>query len=217
VLTNEAETAARTEILALMHQLEARPIHVQHVARLALQLFDGLAALHGLGPRERLLLEAAGYLHDIGHQYDFLGLGHHKESARLIREQAWKNLDRADVELIAQIARYHRKAMPDFTHEEFRALSEADRAIVQCLAGLLRLGDSLDRSHAQVISGLTVELRPGQVALHLEATGPIVREVSAAQIKADLAMLVFQRDFLFLSGGKPVELPQAPSSAPGQG
>ena len=207
-----------------MHQLEARPIHVQHVARLALQLFDGLAALHGLGPRERLLLEAAGYLHDIGHQYDFLGLGHHKESARLIREQAWKNLDRAEVELIAQIARYHRKAMPDFSHEEFRALSEADRAIVQCLAGLLRLGDSLDRSHAQLISGLTVELRPpssasgqaGLVALHLEATGPIVREVSAAQIKADLAMLVFQREFLFLSGGKPVEIPASPSSASGQ-
>ena len=61
------EAAARAEVLALMRQLEIRPIHVQHVAGLVLQLFDGLAGLHGLGPCECLFFEAAGCFHDIGH------------------------------------------------------------------------------------------------------------------------------------------------------
>jgi len=204
------EAAARAEVLALMRQLETRPIHVQHVAGLALQLFDGLASLHGFGPRERLLLEAAGCLHDIGHQYDYTGLGHHKESARLIREHPWQEIGSAEAELIAQMARYHRKAMPSFKHDEFRALPEPDRRIVQCLGGLLRLADSLDRTHEQVIARLAVELRPNAVALHLDATGPIVREIMAARQKADLAALAFQRDFLFLVEGKPVILPGLP-------
>src|SRR5262245_41725657 len=113
------ESAAREEIIGLMRQMEARPLHVQHVARLALLLFDGLAPLHNLGPRERLLLEAAGHLHDIGHQYDHTGIGHHKESARLIREYAWTKLGRPEVELVAQLARYHRGRLPDFKHDEF--------------------------------------------------------------------------------------------------
>ena len=76
---------ARVEILALMQEFENRPVHVSHVAQLALQLFDGLRELHQLGERERLFLEAAGHLHDIGHKYDNVGEGHHKESARMIR------------------------------------------------------------------------------------------------------------------------------------
>src|SRR5262249_51172729 len=139
------ESAAREEILGIMRQFEARPLHVQHVARLALQLFDGLTALHGLGARERLLLEAAGHLHHIAHQYDYPGVAHHKESARMIREHPWEHLSRPEAEIVAQLARYHRRRMPDFKHEEFRSLSETDRFVVQCLAGLLRVADSLDR------------------------------------------------------------------------
>src|SRR5439155_17434337 len=195
-------SACRDEMLALMGEMEAKPIHVQHVAGLALQLFDQLEALHGLGPRERLLLEAAGYLHDIGHQFDFRGEGHHKESARLIRQYQWKNFDGAEVEVIAQVARYHRKAMPDFTHDEFKALNDGDRRLVRQLAGLLRLADSLNRTHGQLVSGVRVELRPNQILLHLETVGPVEREVKAARQKGDLAQAVFQRDLVFMVGGQ---------------
>src|SRR5437588_3875912 len=137
------------EVLALMALMESQPLHVAHVTKLSLQLFDGLAPLHGLGLRERLLLEAAGYLHDIGHRFDYLQTGHHKESARVIREHPWKEFSSRETELIAQIARYHRKSMPRMKHEDFAMLSPEDRLVVQWLSALLRIADALDGSHEQ--------------------------------------------------------------------
>src|SRR5437016_12808386 len=132
-------SSAIEEVLALMREMEAQPAHVSHVTNLALQLFDGLVSLHGLGERERLLLEAAGYLHDIGHQFDHLGTGHHKESARLIREHPWKDFTSEEVSVIALVARYHRKAMPEKEDPHFAALPNTPRRVVQKLAALLRL------------------------------------------------------------------------------
>lgn len=201
------ETSARDEILALMREKEARPVHVQHVTRLALSLFDQLLELHGLGQRERLLLEAAGCLHDIGHQFDHLGGGHHQVSARMIREHPWRNISRPEAEVIAQVARYHRKAMPEMSDEEFRALPNWDRRIVQRLAALLRLADALDRNHLQLVQSARVEVRPNQIVIHLEAAGPVLREVRSAYVKGDLALAVFQRDLLFVVGEE--EIPPA--------
>lgn len=195
---SDTTPTTREEVLMLMHEMEHRPLHVQHVSRLALQLFDGLTSLHGLGPRERLLLEAAGHLHDIGHQFDHLGNSHHKESARLIRERPWKSFGLLEVEVIAQVARYHRKSMPELDHPEFRALSDWDRRIVQHLSALLRLADALDRSHVQLVQSVRVEIRANQIVLHLDAVGPVSREVKNALIKGDLAVAVFQRDLLFM-------------------
>jgi exopolyphosphatase/guanosine-5'-triphosphate,3'-diphosphate pyrophosphatase len=196
------EPDAREEMLAFMREKEARPAHVQQVARLALQLFDQLAVLHGLGGRERLLLEAAAYLHDIGHWTSPPGSGHHHEAARMIREHPWKHFNGTEVEVIAQVARYHRRAIPDVSHEEFKTLNEWDRRVVQRLAALLRLADAFDRSHAQHIERVTVELPVNRIVLRLESPGPVLREVLAAQLKGDLARLVFQRDLVFMFGNE---------------
>ena len=195
---SDTTLTTREEVLMLMHEMEHRPLHVLHVSRLALQLFDGLTSLHGLGQRERLILEAAGHLHDIGHQFDHLGGGHHKESARLIRERPWKSFSQLEVEILAQVARYHRKSMPELDHPEFRALSGWDRRIVQHLSALLRLADALDRSHVQLVQSVRVEIRPNQIVLHLDAAEPLAREVKSALIKGDLAVAVFQRDLIFM-------------------
>lgn len=204
---SDTTLTTREEFLALMHEMENRPLHVQHVSRLALQLFDGLATLHGLGERERLMLEAAGHLHDIGHQFDYLGSGHHKESARLIRERAWKSFGQLEVEIIAQVARYHRKSMPELEHPEFRALSNWDRRTVQHLSALLRLADALDRSHVQLVQSVRAEIRPNQIVLHLDAAEPVSREVRSALLKGDLAVAVFQRDLLFMINNQEINLP----------
>jgi exopolyphosphatase/guanosine-5'-triphosphate,3'-diphosphate pyrophosphatase len=202
------ESAAREEMLAFMGEKEARPAHVRQVARLALQLFDQLAVLHGLGSRERLLLEAAALLHDIGHRTASPGSGHHHEAARMIREHPWKHFCRPEVEVIAQVTRYHRKAMPELSHEEFKALPNWDRRVVQRLAAMLRLADAFDRSHAQHIERVVVELPVNRIVLRLESAGPVLREVQAAHLKGDLARLVFQRDLVFMFGEEEMKPPQ---------
>jgi len=193
-------SAALEEVLALMRAMEAQPLHVTHVTTLALQIFDGLQPLHGLGDRERLLLEAAGYLHDIGHQFDHLGTGHHKESARMIRQQAWQNFSPREADLIAQIARYHRKSPPKMKHEEFAMLSPTDRTIVQTLSAVLRIADALDRSHEQHVHSVTVTVWPDKIVFQLEAVGPVLREVMTAHYKGDLAREILQREIVFMLG-----------------
>src|SRR2546423_2285123 len=146
---NEAE--ARQEFLGFMYELESEPEHVLHVAKLSLLLFDQTWELHQLGADDRLILEAAGCLHDLGWSVSPGGKEHHKASARLIRERAWKALDPDAVALLALTARYHRQSLPDSRHHDFRRLSEPERTRVQTLAGLLRIGDGLDRRHMQYV------------------------------------------------------------------
>jgi len=208
------ESGLREQILALRLEKERRPIHVQHVTHLALRLFDGLVSLHGLGLSERLLLEAASQLHDIGHQLELAGGGHHLESARLIRQHPWRGFSPAEVEIMAQVARYHRKGMPELDHEEFRALPAGDRRIVQYLAAMLRLADSLDRSHAQVVRQVTLELLSKRIVVHLDVVGPVLREVKSAHAKGDLAMAVFQRDLVFMVGEDEIKPPLPPGPFP---
>ena len=185
--------AAREEVLAFMQALEEEPHHVQHVAALALQLFDELEDLHGLGDHDRFLLEAAALLHDIGWSVSSDGSGHHRESARLIREHGWMNLDDAAVTLVAQVARYHRKSPPDLEHEEFAALSPAERRRVQQLAAVLRLADGLDRCHQQHVTGVNVDILPDTLLLRLRTNHPCSREVASALKKSDLAAAIFHR------------------------
>ena len=212
--------AARAEVLALMQALETEPHHVQQVSRLAVQLFDGLEDLHGLGDHDRLLLESAGLLHDIGWSVARDGKGHHRASARLIREHSWTVFNAESVTLLAQVVRYHRKSMPTLEHEDFAALSPAERLRVQQLAALLRLADGLDRSHQQLVRGLAVELQPGRIIVRLTTSRAASRELAAAGKKSDLARSVFQREIEFIqlplpaeNGGGPAAMTDPGSSA----
>lgn len=180
-----------------MDALEEEPHHVLHVAMLAVHLFDELEDLHGLGDADRLILEGAATLHDIGWSTSPSGKGHHRESARIIREHRWKHLGADATNLMAQVARYHRKSVPDLEHEDFAALAPAERLRVQFLAAHLRITDGLDRSHQQRITHLSAEITPGRIIIHLMAKRPVSRELASATRKSDLARSVFQRDVTF--------------------
>ncbi|PYJ05085.1 MAG: hypothetical protein DME25_09055 [Verrucomicrobia bacterium] len=189
--------SAREEVLALMQMLEEEPHHVQHVALLAVQLFDALEDLHGLGDHDRLILEAAAMLHDIGWSAAPSGKGHHRESARIIRQHGWQHFSPDSVNLMAEVARYHRKSLPDLEHEDFAALSPAERLRVQQLAAMLRIADGLDRGHQQHIIHLSAKLFPGRIVIHFRSPRPASREIAAATRKADLARAVFQSEIVF--------------------
>ncbi len=189
--------AALEEVMALMQALEKEQHHVQHVARLAVHLFDELEDLHGLGDADRLVLESAALLHDIGWSKAPDGKGHHRESARLIREHGWENFTAPTVNVISQVARYHRKSLPDLEHEDFAALAPRERDRVQLLASVLRIADGLDRSHTQSVEYLSAEILPGRVVIHLSGRPPLNKEMAAARKKSDLAVFVFHREFEF--------------------
>lgn len=193
-----SNAAALQEALALMQSVEKEPHHVQHVARLAVHLFDELEDLHGLGDPDRLLLESAALLHDIGWTTAPDGRGHHRESARLIRQHPWQHLPNPHVNVLAQIARYHRKSLPTLEHEDFAALAPRERELVQWLASLLRIADGLDRGHAQSVQHLSAEILPGRVVIHLSGPPPLAKETAAAKRKSDLAEVAFRRQFEFL-------------------
>jgi exopolyphosphatase / guanosine-5'-triphosphate,3'-diphosphate pyrophosphatase len=193
--TNSA--AARREILAVVQRLEEEPEHVLHVSSLALQLFDELLDWHHFGDRERLLLEAAAALHDIGWGVARDGAGHHKHSARLIREQTWKHLTGEDVNLIAQIARYHRKSPPKSKHGDFAALTKDQKRTVRTLAALLRVADGLDRRHLQLVREVRVRVRESAVVFKLEAPRPVSVEKAAGEKKGDLLRNLTGRKLLF--------------------
>jgi exopolyphosphatase/guanosine-5'-triphosphate,3'-diphosphate pyrophosphatase len=137
----------RRSVVHLAGLMEEDPDHSAHVAKLALQLFDATAAHHGLADDAREYLEAAAMLANVGL---FLSHAqHHKHSYYVIRnaEHLAGFTDR-EVELVALVARYHRKSLPKAKHPEFAALHERDRYLVRCLAGLLRIAIGLDRSHS---------------------------------------------------------------------
>jgi exopolyphosphatase/pppGpp-phosphohydrolase len=189
---------AREEFIALMQTLESDLPHVLHVAQLAVHLFDELEDLHGLGDPDRLLLEAAACLHDIGHSVELSdGRGHHRESARLIRDHGWQHFSAERVNLIALVARYHRKSLPDLEHEDYAALAPLERLKVQKLASFLRIADGLDRSHRQVVTHFSAEIFPERILIHLSAEAAVEKEIVSAAKKADLAEAVFQRSVGF--------------------
>ena len=184
------ERAKRIEAVeAVARRYEHLGGHQRHVARLALVLFERLAPLHGLAPADRDLLWAAAVLHGIGR---FVGeSGHHKHAAYLIRNtrlEGWRDDER---ELIAQIARYYRKAMPKPSHLEYAALAPGDRRRVDVLASLLRIADGLDILHLGTVTDVSAVPEDGLVVIGAQADGDASGEVDAAMEKADL----FERTF----------------------
>jgi len=160
-------------------------------------LFDQLQPLHKLGDNERDILEVAALLHDIG--WTVAGKKHHKHSYRLIRENEAKlvGFTTAEVELIANVARYHRKSPPSPHHEAFAALSANEQRVVQRLAALLRIADGFDRPHLQQIQRLVCQVMDRQVLIGIEVIANARAQIDGAARKRDLFETVFDRSVEF--------------------
>ncbi|MDD3800465.1 MAG: Ppx/GppA phosphatase family protein [Novosphingobium sp.] len=140
---------------ALADKYNADRKHNRHVADVCLKLYDALKPEHQLSDRHRVLLEIAALLHEIG---GFISSrSHHKHSMYLILHSDLFGLTREDMAIIALTARYHRRAAPKPTHEEYMALSRDDRIAVSKMSALLRVADALDRNHVQQATDLSFQ------------------------------------------------------------
>ncbi len=129
--------------------------HLKHVANLTEQLFDAFKEILGLEEKDRLYLILAAYLHDIGMFVN--NRAHHKHSEYIISSLNLFRLTEDEVNIIACIARYHRRSAPLKTHLVYNSLASHQQILVQKLAALLRIANSLDRSHKQKIKKLEVK------------------------------------------------------------
>lgn len=163
--------------------------HSLHVARLAMSLFDGLSAPFNLKKSDRKLLEAAALLHDVG--YFIAYSSHHKHSYHLIRHAELFGFSPRERELIAQIARYHRKSLPKRKHETFQALNEADRQRVGRLGGILRLADGLDRRRSSAVQSVSCTFGGTLFTVRLEGGEDMSVEIFGATAKKDLLEKAF--------------------------
>jgi exopolyphosphatase/guanosine-5'-triphosphate,3'-diphosphate pyrophosphatase len=183
----------REETLALRDRYDDEPVHSDHVAKLAVELFDALAPWHGLRARERDLLECAAVLHDIGWTQTVEGRGHHRKSAEMIRARSWRELAPDEVALVAQIARYHRRSMPQADHADFHALPVTARGLVMVLGGILRLADALDHGHVQKITGVTARIEPEAITIIVRTTEPWSVESENFERKRDMLEFAAKR------------------------
>ena len=187
----EERDARRASIERLARRSAVPVAHATRVRDLAVKIFDRTHALHQLTPLEREWLEHAAYLHDVGLAISYQR--HHRHSYYLILHGGMKGFSRDEVEVIAQVARYHRKAPPSESHQPFRRLDPWKKPVVEKLSALLRLADGLDRTHRGHVEDVRLEVRRKKVVVTATARGPAELEVFAAKEKADLFEKVFDR------------------------
>lgn len=188
--TDTEITFAACRQLGERHQYDAD--HAESVRSLAKQLFQQTRELHQLDDRALLLLQAAALLHDIGRSIS--SDGHHKHSQYLIEANAITGLDCHARNLVAMIARYHRKALPTGNHKPYTALPSCEQTMVKQLAALLRLADALDQQHAQVVDGVEATVRDQRLELRVSPTDNFTQlalEAEAIASKGELFEQVF--------------------------
>ena len=174
----------RRSVLAFARQHAWDGPHCEQVTRFSLDLFDQTGELHGLGPDARELLEYAALLHDVG--YAVSRSAHHKHSLYLIRNADLDGFSDRERAVIANIARYHRRALPSPQHADYAALDSGDQRLVRRLAALLRLADGLDPDHFQVVDSVTVKDLGRELRLELRARDTPALNLWASERNADL-------------------------------
>ena len=166
------------------------PEHGRQVARLAGRIYAQLAKLYDMDPADQSLLESAARLQDVGYliNYD----QHHKHSYHLILHSGLAGFAPRELQLIANVARYHRGSKPKKKHANFQQLPPEDQQKVRQMAAILRLAGGLDRSHSGMVRD--VQIRKGNECLELFVTAAENPEVDlwGARRRSKMFQKVFQ-------------------------
>jgi exopolyphosphatase/guanosine-5'-triphosphate,3'-diphosphate pyrophosphatase len=205
----------RRSVIELAERCNYWPEHAAQVARLAVAIFDQTRGVHALTDREREWLEYAALLHDIGVHISYES--HHKHSCYLIKNGDLRGFEPEEVEVIALVARYHRRATPKRQHDEYAELPRERRRTIRTLAAILRLAETLDRSHSQSLSGIELHDRGKDALLQVRTSGDAELELWAASRQAaPFERLLGKPLRIEVSGTTNVEQPHRPSRLSGK-
>ncbi len=194
-IEQEVPNVRLRNVISLARRCQYPKTHSHHIAGLATSLFDQTRTLHRLGKQEREWLEYGALLHDVG--YVINPRQHHKHAYYLIKNSDLAGFTSEEIEVIANLTRYHRRAHPGPRHVAYQSLSVADRKKVRVLSAILRIADGLDRSHFSIIRDMKVRVGP-VVTISLDVTGDSELEVWTAQNRADLFEKIYKRKVQFV-------------------
>jgi exopolyphosphatase/guanosine-5'-triphosphate,3'-diphosphate pyrophosphatase len=174
-----------SSVMNLAHRYQEDLSHPRHVARLSLEILDGLAeaGVASADPGDRELLWAAGMLHDIGTAIDYDD--HHKHSRYLILNARLPGFTPRELHLVGLIARYHRKGEPDVS-ELGDLARKGDQQRLSLLAGTIRLAEQLERSRDQSVASVAVSADDGEVRIDAAAPPEADVPIWSARRNADL-------------------------------
>ena len=148
--------------------------HCLHVSQLACSLFEQTKQLHQLEERYQGILQIAALLHETGKYIS--EQSYHKHSSYLIRHAEFFGIGSQDVQLVALVARYHRRATPQPNHDLYSRLSREKRVAVAKLAAILRVAKALDASRTQHIKDIQCHVVANKVTINLPRLTDIALE-----------------------------------------
>ncbi len=194
LLPNEKQRIALQQEVLHFSTLLANKYHVDRkhcdqVAKLSCMLFDQLLELHGLDSHDRLLLQAAAMLQEVG---VFIAPKKHQHHGQyIILNSEHFGLSRVDVEILSLLVRYHRQGTPNRRQRFYAEMEERDRMRVQKLAAILRVGNAMESGHAYRIHSFKVKINGKRIDIII----PDIRELSMENIalrdKGDLFTDIF--------------------------
>lgn len=188
--THQYQMQVTASAMSLGRKYHFDEAHGLHVATLCMLFYEAFRQEHGMGDREKLYLQVAALLHDIG--YFIRASGHHKHGQYIIQNSEIFGLSLDELNLVAQVVRYHRSTRPLREHPEFNLLDQEQRLTVLKLSAMLRIGDALDRSHHQRVKDFSLEIRDDEeMVIEVTAVGDIEAERQALGQKGDVFEDVF--------------------------
>jgi len=167
LIDSKVKNVRKESILSLAANCRYDQKHCKHVSKLAVKIFDQLKFFHNLDENCREYLESAALLHDIG--YHIAHSKHHRHSQYIIQNSELLGFNENEIQIIANIARYHRKSHPKSRHPQYEELDQLSKTIVNKLSAILRLADSLDRTHQGIVNN--IELKVYDQRLDILLTG----------------------------------------------
>jgi exopolyphosphatase/guanosine-5'-triphosphate,3'-diphosphate pyrophosphatase len=158
--------------------------HANHVCKLAGRLYDELKEQQWLNIEHKILLQAAAILHEVG--IFVSSRAHHKHSYYIIANAEMFGFDPKQLEIVAHVARYHRRSKPKASHIEYTRLSREERMIINKLAAILRVADALDVNRTQDIKDFTCRIEDDEFIITTSVGGDLTLERRALAMKGDL-------------------------------
>ncbi len=187
------DTSKQKSILYILKKYEFDSDHSNQVKKLTLTLFDKThGILHDFSEKERDILEASAILHDIG--YYISAKDHHKNSAKIIKKEKPEGFSTDEINIIANITRYHRGKKPKESHKNYAVLPETTKNLIRKLSAFVRFADALDNSHLSLVKDLdcVYDFYSQDLFIILKLNMPdFSLEINKAKIKKDL----FEEEF----------------------